>query len=68
MKYFVKFSNRKTHDSFISNLKDVIVIMAQVWGLLSFYNTSSKGSVFYPLIYYSKKKLYMYMFGMQPPK
>ena len=52
MKYCVKDSNENTNDSFMSNLKGETVISAQVWGLLSFYNTSREGSVIYP-----KKKI-----------
>jgi hypothetical protein len=49
MKYFIKISNRKTYDSFISNMKGETIILAQVWGLLSFFNTSRDGSVIYPI-------------------
>ena len=35
-KYFIKISNGKIHDNVMSNLKDEIVISAQVLGLLSF--------------------------------
>ena len=48
--YFIKISNKKTHDSFMSNLKGGTVISAQVWGLLSFCNISREDSIIYPNI------------------
>ena len=48
MKYSVRISNGKPHDSFMSNLKGVTIISAQVRGLLLFCNTSREGSVSYP--------------------
>ena len=44
----MKINNVKTHDSFISNLKGVTIILTQVWGSLSFCNTSREGSIIYP--------------------
>jgi hypothetical protein len=47
IEFFVKISNEKTHDSFMSNLKGETIISAQFWGLLSFFNSSREGSVIY---------------------
>ena len=51
MEYSVKISNKKTHDSFMSNLNGGTVISAEVWDLLSFINTSREASVIYPFLY-----------------
>jgi hypothetical protein len=40
--YCVKGNNEKTHNNFMSNLKSVTVILAQIGGLLSFCNTLRK--------------------------
>ena len=46
--YSVKDSNGKTYDRIMSNLKDEMVISAQIWCLMSFCNTSNEGTVIYP--------------------
>ena len=51
MKYSVRISNGKPHDSFMSNLKGVTIISAQVRGLLLFCNTSREGSVIYLILF-----------------
>ncbi len=48
MKYSVNISNGRTHDNFMLNLNGMIVILGQVWGLLSFRNTLREASVIYP--------------------
>ena len=46
--FFIKISNRETHDSFITNLKGVTIIWTQVQCLLSFDNTLREGNVIFP--------------------
>ena len=50
-KFSVKISNGKFYDSFVSNLKGVTAILAQVWGLLLFRNTSREGSVIFLILF-----------------
>jgi hypothetical protein len=45
MVYSIKFSNRMTNDNYISKLKVETVFSIHFWGLLSFCQISSEGSV-----------------------
>lgn len=58
MKYSVKVNNEKTHDSIMSNWKSEIVILVQIWDLLSFCNISREGSLIY-LIFYNYYMVYI---------